>query len=407
MSKVQNTVFAFALLAIVGVSWMALPFLMLFKLIVRIPALKKDNQVLFFENFPFENSGYQYRAHKWRACFERKNIQVKIKSTNPNRDDFDKNFRNGLSKKALLNNMILRLFQIFQSLPYKNIVVRRELLLFNDYGNLYLEKILLYVHPNAILDFDDDIAASKREPRQISTFGKLLLENPSKFSRSLQLYRRFVVGSSYLKDLLKEKNKTLQENQIVVIPTCLDYDQHQPKTYSTEKEYTTKLGWIGGDHNLQLLKELLPQLEEVNKTHPISLHVIAGKPLDSKASFPVHFKRWTLDSEVDNIKEFDVGLMPLDDGLAAKGKCGFKLLQYMGLGVVPIASAITVNKEIISENGKNGYLVYNFNDWSLELNKVLSNQQNFDSISLQARKRIIEAYTFKSNCTKFTNYVLA
>ena len=73
---------------------------------------------------------------------------------------------------------------------YNCVVVRRELLQFNDYGDLFLERLLLALNRNVVLDFDDDIGAAKREPRPLSTFGRLLRENPTKFGDSLRLYPR-------------------------------------------------------------------------------------------------------------------------------------------------------------------------------------------------------------------------
>ncbi|MCB1023434.1 MAG: hypothetical protein KDB79_03535, partial [Acidobacteria bacterium] len=88
-----------------------------------------------------------------------------------------------------------RIWQVWSSRDYNTVIVRRELLQYNDYGNLFLERLLLKIHPNVILDFDDDISAAKKEPRKItSLFGRLMLENGSKFTDSLKLYKKFIVG---------------------------------------------------------------------------------------------------------------------------------------------------------------------------------------------------------------------
>ena len=95
--------------------------------------------------------------------------------------------------------LIQRIWHCFVALTYNCVVVRRELLLFNDYGNLFLDRFLLVAHPSVILDFDDDLSAAKREPRARTAFGRLMFESPAKFSESLTLYSRFIAGSTYLR----------------------------------------------------------------------------------------------------------------------------------------------------------------------------------------------------------------
>lgn len=56
---------------------------------------------------------------------------------------------------------------------------------------------------------------------------------------------------------------------------------------------------------------------------------------------------WTEATETQLIQKFDIGIMPLSDSLWERGKCGYKLIQYMACGVLVVASAVGVNKQII------------------------------------------------------------
>jgi hypothetical protein len=99
--------------------------------------------------------------------------------------------------------LIRRLPQVLIAPFYSCVVVRRELLLYNDYGNLFLDRLLLALNPRIVLDFDDDISAAKREPRQLTAVGRLLRENPTKFGDSLRLYSSFIAGSTSESSLWK------------------------------------------------------------------------------------------------------------------------------------------------------------------------------------------------------------
>ena len=381
----------------------------LFGFLCRIfPRKKIKNSILFFENFPIENSGYHWRAGKWADIFNKNGYKAEVSTIFKSKQKFDKYLNKRTLEKFMIIAIYKRFFQILKSTKYETIIVRRELLLFNDYGNLFMEKFLLKIHPNAILDFDDDIAASKKEPRTISKFGKLMQENPSKFTETLKMYKRFIVGSNYLKDMVLSINKNISENDVCVIPTCVDYDKYEPKQYDIEKlNNEIVFGWVGGNQNLHILDIIILALNKIAENNNIKLIVVSGKDyINENAIFTIENQCWTLDTEVEQIKQFDIGLMPLENTKIAKGKCGFKLIQYMGLGVVGIATDITINGEII-EDGINGFL-FKYDNSNMEevLKKAISNIDNFAFIGKKARETIVNKYSFVANKKMFLKFVL-
>ncbi len=367
--------------------------------------VKAKNKVLYLENFPEQNAGYQYRSLKWKRILENNGFNVAIKTILPEKPRFDHLVKNQFTL-FLITCVFKRLCQIVGSARYDTVIVRRELLLFNDYGNLFMEKFLLRIHPNVILDFDDDIAASKREPREIkSLYGKLMLENGNKFNDSLRLYKRFIVASNYLKEKVLRENPKINPDSILVIPTCVDYDKYEPKVYDLQKPIIT-LGWIGGNQNQSYLKNIIPALNKLSEKYPIELKVISGKSFTAETNFPIINAPWSLEDEVEQLKTIDVGLMPLPLNDRTKGKGGFKLIQYMGLGIVSVASAISINKEIV-ENGVNGFLVEPGEDWTEALYNIIKQKTQFKQIGQKARKTILKSYTFEANKSQYINFLNA
>lgn len=362
--------------------------------------------ILFLENFPVENAGYQYRAYKWKLEFEKNGQRSEVVTIFEDKDEFDRQFAN---MPRLLFRAIRRRFrQCLYARRFAAVIVRRELLQFNDYGNLFMEKFLLRIHPNVILDFDDDISAAKCEPRQISSlYGKLLQENGNKFNDSLRLYPRFVVGSDYLKKKVLSENKNIGSNNVTVVPTCVDYAEFPQKKYDQTKTEIV-LGWIGGNHNLHYLDMLVGPLNMLAKDFLFRLIVVAGRDyINDNAEFVIENRRWSLETEKDLIRGFDIGLMPIEDNAVGRGKCGFKLLQYMGLGVVGVATDVTINGEII-DNGKNGFLVNSDNsNWYEVLKKTLSLQDKYVEIGDNAKKTVSRKYSFGANAEKYLEFILS
>lgn len=380
-------------------------YIFLSKVFYYLLSSKKKNTktVCYFAAFSEENAGFHWRVKKWSEILQKNEFDVKISLAIKSRHFYSEYEQDPSS--FLIKYLKNRFWEIIQSRKYETVIVRRELLLFNDYGNLFLEKLLLKFHPNAILDFDDDIAFSKNEPRKIKNrYGKLLFENGHKFSSTLKMYNRFIVGSNYLKDYVLSANSKINSESIIVIPTCIDYEKYSKKTYNNSNP-SIVFGWIGGNQNLFLLNSIIEPLNRLNRIYNFSLMVISGQLYENKdAHFKITNRQWSLETEIEDLLTIDIGLMPLLETPRDKGKCGFKLIQYMGMGIVSVASAVTVNNDII-EDGISGILVQNENQWFEKLKETIELKSHFSSIGNEARKRIFNNYSFDSKKNHYISFI--
>jgi glycosyltransferase involved in cell wall biosynthesis len=364
------------------------------------PRLGIRARVLYLESFFPESSGHEYRVAVWTRVLQAAGYTTRV--------------RHPLSEKvsrALLDGgwtgvfyaayLFRRLGQCVTAPLYSCVVVRRELLLYNDYGNLFLERLLLALNANVVLDFDDDIGALKREPRTLTIVGRMLAENPRKFGDSLRLYPGFIAGSEYLRNLVTEERT--EDAAIEVIPTCVSYGDQPVKAYGGRPQ-TITLGWIGTDANVPQLARIVPDLEALSREVPLRLTVIADRGLDLPTSFPIENKRWSLQTQIPDLLEVDIGLMPLKDTPVERGKCGFKLLQYMGLGIVGVASAVTTNREIVSD-GVDGFLVEPGESWAEALHRVFEWWNEFPEIGAAARARIERSYSVAARTDAYLSFM--
>lgn len=362
---------------------------------------KKNKSILYLDPFYRENAGTYYRIKKWADALGENAFRVVVKRVYE-KETFNKHvYQREHIIWFQIKFIIYRFFHVFYALRFKTVVVRRTILLYNEYGTgVFMEKLLVTIHPNVILDFDDDI--NIHDQTEGSLYGKILLENKNKFYNTLGIYNRFMAGSEYLKTLvLKNNNRVLSEN-ILVVPTCVDYNKYPTKKYDDNDQVIT-FGWIGTNFNLVYIDSIIDDLNRISEECKIKLLIISGVEYKNpKAKFEIINKQWSLQNEIEHLYQIDIGLMPLFDNLLEKGKCGFKLIQYMGLGIVSIASAVTANKDII-DNDYDGFLVYKPSDWYSVLKKVISRRSDFGLIGEAARNKVNVKFSYNNYLKQ--NYV--
>lgn len=119
---------------------------------------------------------------------------------------------------------------------------------------------------------------------------------------------------------------------------------------------------------------------------------VVGVDRFAVAGVEVESKRWSARSEVEDLKSFDVGVMPLPDDAWSRGKCGLKALQYMG--VPTVVSPVGVNTEIV-DNGRNGFLASDAAEWVEKLSLLLSDEDLRARFAKEGRRTVEDRYSAK------------
>jgi glycosyltransferase involved in cell wall biosynthesis len=109
---------------------------------------------------------------------------------------------------------------------------------------------------------------------------------------------------------------------------------------------------------------------------------------------PVHCKPWRAESEVEDLRGFDVGLMPLPDDEWSRGKCGLKALQYMALGIPPVVSPVGVNTSIVRD-GINGFHARSEEEWVDRITLLLSDESLRHRMGSEARRTVEQSYSHR------------
>lgn len=151
-----------------------------------------------------------------------------------------------------------------------------------------------------------------------------------------------------------------------IVPSAvpLDVPRHAPRTDAVP----FRVGWVGRSTNLRYVRAIAPALVTLARRVALEVVCVSDAPLELP-DCPVTHLRWTADGEAEQIAGFDVGIMPLADDLWSRGKCAYKLLQYMAAGVPAVGSEVGMNAELI-EHERNGLLARDLADWERQLGRL-------------------------------------
>lgn len=285
---------------------------------------------------------------------------------------------------------IVRFFQIFKSINYDFVFIHREVA---PIGPPFLEWIIGKVLQKKIIyDFDDAIWLPNFSEAN-TKFQKL--KYYSKVNGIMKLASRISAGNQYLLDYSSQFN-----SNGILNPTTIDtVNYHNPSLYQEISKDKIVIGWTGTHTTAKYLEFLVPIIERLEKDFDFEFCVISNEEPTLNLT-NLNFVKWKKESEIEDLLRFTIGVMPLSDDKWSKGKCGFKALQYMALGIPAIASPVGVNSEII-DHGLNGFLCATENQWYESLHYLMSNPEEIKKMHQAARKKIIDKYSVMSNTDNF------
>ena len=194
-----------------------------------------------------------------------------------------------------------------------------------------------------------------------------------------------VVGNAYLADRAHRAGA----RRVEVVPSVIDLDRYTPATPDPTRPFT--IGWIGSPGSERLLGSLRDVLADLTAGGLARL-VLVGAEGTHLPGVVFEPRPWSEASEVDEIRTFDVGIMPLPDEPWTRGKCGYKLIQYMGAALPVVASPVGVNTEII-DDGMNGFLAATPEAWKAALRTLRDDPVRARAMGERGRRRVEDRYS--------------
>lgn len=264
--------------------------------------------------------------------------------------------------QIVLKSVLKRVKETMQITQYDLVFVQREAFML---GTAFFEKAIGKRVP-MIFDFDDSIWL-----QTISEANKKLafLKDASKTAKIIKASSMVFAGNAYLASYARQYS-----NNVVIVPTTINTDLYQ-KSWQQKEPGAVCIGWSGSFSTVEHFETALPALKQIKEKYgtAVRFKIIGDKNYYCK-DLAVQGLPWVAATEVEDLSEFDIGIMPLPDTEWAKGKCGLKGLQYMALGIPALMSPVGVNTEII-QPGVNGYLPSTTEEWVRDLSLLIENNQ--------------------------------
>lgn len=274
---------------------------------------------------------------------------------------------------------------------YDIVFVQREAWML---GTTFFESQVRGSGAKLVFDFDDSIwlmdtsAANKKWE---------WLKNPRKTEQNIRLADLVFAGNPYLADYARQFNRNVH-----IVPTTIDTDAYTPGPASDAKGPLT-IGWSGSVTTIRHFEFARPALMKLKERfgRRVSFQVI-GDARFKDPDLGVTGLPWLPETEVEDLRQFDVGIMPLPDDEWARGKCGLKGLQYMALGIPTIMSPVGVNSDII-QHGENGFLAASEGEWLDCLSRLLDSPTLRRKVGEAGRATVQERFSVTANVCLYRN----
>jgi len=356
--------------------------------------------ILALTKYSYEGPSSRYRFYNYKNCFKENNINMTIKPL------FKKSYftsTNKIEKIAIvLFSYLSRFFLLSNLLIFKNkyqlVLIEYELF---PYFPAWFEYLLHKRGINYIVDYDDAIF----HKYDMSTNKIIYKLFKNKIAKVINYAKHVIVCNAYLYEYAKKYNSNISS-----LPTVVLLEKYKKELLAFQKENNSFIvGWIGSRTTSIYILEILPAIKKFVDQYPNVQFNLVGfdKTLLSKEDLQKHHLNiitWSEEEEIKNILAFDVGIMPLHNDPWSKGKCGFKLVQYMSCQKPVIASPVGINCSLV-ENGKNGFLVNGLDEWFNAFEKLYLDRNLRENMAGNNFDKIIKKFNYDKNCDFYVKLI--
>ncbi len=358
----------------------------------------KKTKIYFLVPYPTQLApGQRFRFEHFLPYFDQYRVKYKISSfmTPAFYKILDKKGR--YVKKAILTvwGYLKRGIDILKIITfgYTIIFIYREA---TPFRWVFTEKILFWLGKKIIYDFDDAIFLP---PLHVDYKFLNYFKNPNKVKKIIQYSHLILTGNQYLKDYALQFN-----SHVFVFPTLIETNTYIPMKKVSSSSSPICIGWTGSMYTLPYLLCLEEVFKEISKKYPHVYFKIIGGKSPHWPEIPLKHIPWIRESEVSDLNEFDMGLMPMTHDPFSQGKCGFKALAYMSLEIPALCSPVGVNTKIV-QDGTNGFLCKTPEEWFEKMELLILNPDLRKQIGNQGRKTVLKNYSVEKHKEIFFKHI--
>jgi glycosyltransferase involved in cell wall biosynthesis len=244
---------------------------------------------------------------------------------------------------------------------------------------------LLRKHARRIIYALDD--ALMYHAHEVSAFSQW--RTSRRFEATAGIADTVVAGNEYLAHFFRDRGKPA-----TILPAYVDPAHYFVKTHAQTDR--PALVWIGSRSTLPYLVEAMPAIREAARQAPLKLITIADAQLPTEPAphLTIEHVAWSAQTEAASLLRGDIGIAPTPDTRWTRGKCGFKIIQYMASGLPAIASPVGANSQIIVPE-QSGFLPRTRAEWTGAIVELARDPQWRQRLGQAGRQRVESEYSLR------------
>jgi len=287
------------------------------------------------------------------------------------------------SKRRSAKLYLTRLLKLFRSNKYDLIWIEKEIF---PYLPAFAERFLFLLNKPYVVDYDDAIFHNY-DLSSNPVIRKLLSNN---IKTIMRLSSHVIAGNDYLGSYAESAGA----RNITIIPSVVDHTRYKAKHDSRSSQPV--IGWIGTPFTQKYIVGIKKALKTACDTFGARLMLVGANPRikEELSGFDIEVVPWTEEQEGALINRMDIGIMPLADEPWERGKCGYKLIQYMACSVPVITSPVGVNVQIV-QGSHSGLLASSIDEWEASLAQLLASREKRLQLGQAGRAAVENQYSMQ------------
>ena len=343
---------------------------------------------------PSTDVGMAHRLYAWRDILAPHGVALRVFDPCSESEYRSLGFGDLASDAPLHRAWLRRLANdLREAAGHDVIIVHRSLLPFSPYQRPTLELLLAKRNPRLVFDFFDSLWARGQTGEGASAFSRWL-NPPDRLEKILRAAAAVTVSSEYLADYARRFAR-----EVHVIPMLLHAEEYRPREHASRSPVV--VGWMGNAGNLVRLSSVVPALRRAAGGRRLRLKVVSWQKFEADGlEIESLTHPWSPESEKADLASFDIGILPLFDTVADRGKSPFKLLQYAAAGLPVVASPYAVDRTAFVD-GESVLLAETEEQWAAALGRLADDTALRARVGAAAREVVLRHFTYVRHADRF------
>lgn len=349
-------------------------------------------RVLFLTNGPIEHPTSRARVYQYLDFLRSAGVDATV---SPGLSPKQYSVCWGTAKRtfgrAVAVNLLTaqhRIVDLVRANHYDVIVIQRNIL--STFVPIF-ELGLCRLHPAVVLDYDDLImspAFSELIPRSGDGIRSRVFRN--RMDLVIKACRHVIVGSPFLYERTVEQNP-----RVTMIPSPVDLRRYTLRP-NTNGSGPVVIGWKGSRATSIYLEQLRPVFELLARKYAQHIKIVVhGDPYFRPYGPFMEVRPFCLDTEISELHGYDIGIMPLHNDEFTLGKCAYKALEYMAVGIPSVSSPVGFINSIV-RSGVNGFLANTAGEWIEILSRLVEDSSLRRSVGQAGRQTVERGFSIEA-----------